>query len=103
MAANNEGSSDVPIIFSQHLAAGAASEENSEAQDIQSGLEGQVFDKETFLQAVREFKCLWDTSDSNYENRTMKVNAWNTLSSLFNQEGFRNISWSCSRQSSIKT
>ena len=37
MAANNEGSSDVPIIFSHCLAAGAASEENSEAQDIQSG------------------------------------------------------------------
>ena len=69
MAANNEGSSDVPIAFSQFLAAGAASEENSEAQDLQSGLEGQAFDKETFIQALREFKCLWDTSDPNYKNR----------------------------------
>ena len=93
MAGKNEGSSDVPIIFSQFLAAGAASEENNEAQDIQSGLEGQVFDKETFLQAVREFKCLWDTSNSNYINRTVKVNAWNTFSSLFNQEGMSNSSF----------
>ena len=45
------------------------------------------FDKEMFLQALREFKCLWDTSDSNYKNRSMKMNASNFLSNMFNQEG----------------
>ena len=87
MAASNEGSSDVPIAFTQFLAARAASEEKGESQDLQSGLEGQAFDKETFLQALREFKCLWDTSEPNYKDRFMKVNVWSTLPSLFNQEG----------------
>ena len=49
MAANNEGSSDVPITIFQIFAGGAASEESSEAQDLQSGVERQVFGKETFL------------------------------------------------------
>lgn len=40
-------------------------------------VQGNVeLDKELFLQALREFKCLWDTSDKNYKNRTMKRNAW---------------------------
>ena len=44
-------------------------------------------DKEQFLQALRSFPCIWDTSDGNYKNRTMKLNAWNCLSQMFNHEG----------------
>ena len=44
-------------------------------------------DKEQFLQALRSFHCIWDTSDRNYKNGTMKLNAWNCLSQLFNHEG----------------
>lgn len=49
--------------------------------------ETKEFDKEMFLQALRDFKCLWDTSDANYKNRTMKLNGWKSLSQMFNQEG----------------
>ena len=49
--------------------------------------ESKKFDKEMFLQALGDFKCLWDTSDANYKNRTMKLNAWKSLSQMFNQEG----------------
>ena len=49
--------------------------------------ETKEFDKEMFLQALRDFKCLWDTSDANYKNTTMKLNAWKSLSLMFNQEG----------------
>ena len=45
-----------------------------------------MFDKGLFMQALHEFKCLWDTNDSNYKNRKMKVNAWNALSQMFSQE-----------------
>ena len=49
--------------------------------------ESGELDKELFLQALRGFACLWNTSDANYKNRTMKMNAWNCLSQMFNQEG----------------
>ena len=92
MASNNdtvsEHSADVQMIISEYLAAQTASEEtDSQVVESQSILESFAFDKETFLQALREFKGLWDTSDANYKNRNMKVNAWNTLSKMFNQEG----------------
>ena len=46
-----------------------------------------AFGKEVFIEAVRQYKCLWDTNDRNYKNRSMKINAWNDLSSLFNKDG----------------
>ena len=95
MAANNEGSSDAhQLALSQFLSVRSASEVDSQLQESQSLAEGHTFDKEMFLQALREFKCLWDTSDPNYKNRTMKVNAWNILSSLFNQEGMKLVHFS---------
>ena len=50
-------------------------------------VESGELDKELFLQALRGFACLWNTSDANYKNRTMKMNGWNCLSQMFNQEG----------------
>lgn len=44
-------------------------------------------DKEMFLQALRDYSCLWDTSNINYKNRTMKLNAWKSLSRMFQREG----------------
>ena len=49
--------------------------------------ESGELDKELFLQALRDYTCLWDTSDTNYKNRTMKLNAWKSLSQMFRQEG----------------
>ena len=38
-----------------------------------------AFDKEAFIEAVRQYKCVWDTDDHKYKNRSMKINAWNDL------------------------
>ena len=45
------------------------------------------FDKEAFLEAIRAYRCLWDTNNASYKNRTMKINAWRSLSTLFKVEG----------------
>ena len=45
------------------------------------------FDKEAFLEALRAYRCLWDTNNASYKNRTMKINAWRSLSTLFKVEG----------------
>ena len=45
------------------------------------------FDKEMFLEALRRYRCLWDTNDPSYKNRTMKVNSWKQLATMFKQEG----------------
>ena len=84
MATSNEETTEVELIITElpH-----SSEVASQSQKSNFSVEGNTFDKEMFLQALREYKCLWDTSDPNYKNRNMKVNAWNALSSLFNQEG----------------
>ncbi|XP_046841156.1 uncharacterized protein LOC124435262 [Xenia sp. Carnegie-2017] len=83
MATSNEETTEVELIITElpH-----SSEVDSQSQKSNFSVEGNTFDKEMFLQALREYKCLWDTSDPNYKNRNMKVNAWNALSSLFNQE-----------------
>ena len=44
-------------------------------------------DKEQFLQALKSFPSIWDTSDGNYKDRIMKLNAWNCLSQMFNHDG----------------
>ena len=71
---------DISLVVLQFLA-GSASLENQPEQ-----LSELPFDKELFLQALREYKCLWDTSDSN-SNRTMKLNSWTALSLMFRQDG----------------
>lgn len=63
-------------------------ENQNASENINVVQENGDFDKELFLQALRDFKCLWDTSDTNYKNRTMKLNAWKSLSQMFNQEGW---------------
>ena len=72
---------DISLVVLQFLA-GSASLENQPEQ-----LSELPFDKELFLQALREYKCLWDISDSNYKNRTMKLNSWTALSLMFRQDG----------------
>ena len=50
------------------------------------------FDKEAFIEALRHYHCLWDTSSPSYKNRTIKSNCWKELSTLFNREGKENSS-----------
>lgn len=53
-----------------------AIENESQHQD------GEV-DKETFIEAIRNFGCLWDTKDPAYKQRNRKANAWKQLSEMF--------------------
>ena len=79
MAAANDGRCDVQLVNPQVLSIISTIED--------SQLPESAVDIETFLQALREYKCLWDNSDPNYKNQNMKLNAWQIVSSLFNQEG----------------
>ena len=80
MVALNDGRNDAQLVNPQVLPIISTIE-------VDSQLPEYAFNKETFLQALREYKCLWDTSDPNYKNRNMKLNARQILSSLFNQDG----------------
>ena len=82
---NTTSTNQLETLFSQVISASQLPQ-TQETHSQQVG-EQQVLDKELFLQTLREYKCLWDTSDSNYKNRNMKLNAWNALSQIFSQEG----------------
>nr|XP_047127880.1 uncharacterized protein LOC124808777 [Hydra vulgaris] len=47
---------------------------------------GGEFDKESFIEAVCKFRCLWDTNEKSYKNRNVKVNSLKQLSVIFNQD-----------------
>ncbi|XP_065641180.1 uncharacterized protein LOC124815057 [Hydra vulgaris] len=47
---------------------------------------GSEFDKESFIEAVSKFRCLWDTNEKSYKDRNVKVNSWKQLSVIFNQD-----------------
>ena len=49
------------------------------------------FDKEIFLEEVREFPCLWDTNVASYKERPTKANAWKELSKIFKDGNHENI------------
>ncbi|CAB4040215.1 Hypothetical predicted protein [Paramuricea clavata] len=44
------------------------------------------FDKEFFIEEVRQLSCLWDTNSSLYKDRTVKSNAWKKLSEIFDRD-----------------
>ena len=61
---------------------------------VQSGEEtgnadegSEDFDKETFIEAVRRFQCLWDTNDRAHKGRNIKANARRHLALVFQREG----------------
>ena len=90
MAAVGEGEAQqVQKLITEFLASQSQQPPNNGDQNMLDNMaqESGEFDKELFLQALRDFKCLWDTSDPNYKSRTMKLNAWKSLSQMFNQEG----------------
>ena len=45
------------------------------------------FDKETFIEALRQFPSLWDINLASYKDRTVKANAWKCLSTTFRKDG----------------
>ena len=45
------------------------------------------FEKEAFIEAVRELRCLWDVNSPMFKDRTSKQNAWKKLAITFNKEG----------------
>ena len=45
------------------------------------------FDKELFIQEIRNHRCLWDTNNPSYKDRNMKANAWTHLSIVFHVDG----------------
>lgn len=65
-------------------------EDSTETQDVLavSPVEEHVeFDKEFFIEEVRQLRCLWDTSNPSYKDRTVKANAWKKLSQIFDRDG----------------
>ena len=46
-----------------------------------------VFDKELFIEELRQLGCLWNTSLPSYKDRTVKANAWKNLSQIFDRDG----------------
>ena len=46
-----------------------------------------VFDKELFIEELRQLGCLWNTSLPSYKDRTVKANAWKKLSQIFDRDG----------------
>ena len=46
-----------------------------------------VFDKELFIEEIRQLGCLWNTSLPSYKDRTVKANAWKKLSQIFDRDG----------------
>ena len=69
---------------------GIFQEEGNQEESIISGgascYGSTVLDKEIFIEAVRDFRCLWDTNCPAYKERQTKINAWNSLSKMFNQD-----------------
>ena len=45
------------------------------------------FDKETFIEAIRDLPSLWDINHPSYHMRPVKNNAWNKLSVMFGKDG----------------
>ena len=45
------------------------------------------FDKETFIEAIRDLPSLWDINHPSYHMRPVKNNAWNKLSVMFWKDG----------------
>ena len=82
MASRNDGETSEERLMPEET---ASEGQLSLAENIDEA--PSAFDKEAFIEVVRQYKCLWDTNDRNYKNRSMKINAWNDLSILFNQEG----------------
>jgi len=68
-------------------------EDSTETHDVLevSPREHVEFDKEFFIEKVRQLSCLWDTSNPSYKDRTVKANAWKTLSEIFNRDGKREL------------
>ena len=48
--------------------------------------ESVEFEKEAFVEAVREMRCLWDLNHPMYKDRTAKQNAWKKLSAMFSKD-----------------
>ena len=46
-----------------------------------------VFDKELFIEELRQLGCLWNTSLPSYKDRNVKANAWKNLSQIFDRDG----------------
>lgn len=49
--------------------------------------ESPQFEKDSFIEAVRELPCLWDVNCPEYKDRNIKNNAWKQLSVMFGEEG----------------
>ena len=45
------------------------------------------FETELFIEQVRAFPCLWNTSLSSYKDKTAKTNAWEGISKIFKKDG----------------
>ena len=47
---------------------------------------GEV-DKDLFLEAIRQYRCLWDINTESYKERNAKLNAWRELAHTFGHDG----------------
>ena len=69
-------------------------EDSTETQDVLAVspvTEHVEFDKEFFIEEVMQLSCLWDTSNPSYKDITVKANAWQKLSEIFDRDGKREL------------
>ena len=58
-----------------------------EEEETSENFRESDIDKELFLEALRQYKCLWDTNDPSFKERNKKINAWKQLSQAFKTDG----------------
>ena len=68
----------------------ASNEQSEDIHEVIPQVE-TVFDKELFIEEIRPFGCLWNTSLPSYKDRTVKANAWKKLSQIFDRDGQGNL------------
>ncbi len=82
-AGNDAGAS------STHFLCPSPAEGNDVPEPADDGLveEDSFFDTESFIEAIRNERCLWDTSCLSYRDRNKKANAWEKLGRQCNKNG----------------
>lgn len=83
----NSGQIVLPTTNQIPEAVNSFTEELSEGEEINLNESEPVeFDKETFIDAVKELRSIWDVTHSLYKDRNARTNSWKKLSSMFGKE-----------------
>jgi hypothetical protein len=53
------------------------------ASEGEDHTEKSTFDTDEFISTIKSFPCIWNYKMESYSNRTVKNNAWATISEMF--------------------